>query len=114
MATKTPARARRRPHAEERHGDPDRIAPGAGELAVAARQRSDDDILTTEDFAREYRIPAGTVRYLRSRGQGPAYMRLGGGGPQGRVVRYRRAAIEAWLRTRTTEPAASSETRSAS
>jgi predicted DNA-binding transcriptional regulator AlpA len=48
-------------------------------------------LLTTRDVEREFRIPEGTLRYYRSSGIGPASFRLGG------RVRYRRAEVLAWI-----------------
>lgn len=57
-----------------------------------------DDILTVEDVEREYKIKRGTQGAMRSRRQIP-FFRLGGG----RLIRYRRADIEAWLSSRSVE-----------
>lgn len=61
-------------------GATDNATPSAGEL------------LTDADLERESKIPRGTLRALRHRGQIP-FLRLGGG----RIIRYRRADIEKWL-----------------
>jgi hypothetical protein len=54
-----------------------------------------DEILTPDDFEGRYKIPKGTQSALRSRGQLP-FFRLGGG----RIIRYRRSEIEAWIAAR--------------
>jgi hypothetical protein len=61
-------------------------------LAVAEQVALDDEVLTPEDLERRYKIKLGTQKALRARGQVP-FLRLGGG----RLIRYRRSAIEAWL-----------------
>lgn len=53
---------------------------------------SADEILTPDDFEREYKICKGTQAAMRSRGQLP-FIRLGGG----RIIRYSRSALRAWL-----------------
>ena len=51
-----------------------------------------DEILTAEELAAELKIPEGTLGYWRSTGRGPEFFR-----PGGRVVRYRRSAVNRWL-----------------
>lgn len=53
------------------------------------------DVLTPEDVERDYQIKRGTQGAMRSRGEIP-FLKLGGG----RLVRYRRSEIEAWLNAR--------------
>jgi DNA-binding transcriptional MerR regulator len=48
-------------------------------------------LMTTNDVETEFGIPAGTLRYYRSSGVGPASFRLAG------RVRYRRAEVLAWI-----------------
>lgn len=48
--------------------------------------------LTTEQLRERTGISAGTWRYWRSQGKGPAYQKFG------RVVRYREDHFEAWER----------------
>jgi len=55
--------------------------------------RPPDDLLLTDQVAKEYKFNPGTLRYWRSANQGPESFTLG---PGGRVV-YRRAAVEQWL-----------------
>lgn len=54
----------------------------------------DSELLTDDDLTRLTAIKRGTLRALRSRGQIP-FIRLGG-----RIIRYRRADIEAWISSR--------------
>ncbi len=56
------------------------------------------DLLTTEQAASLLQLSPRTLRRWRSEGKGPPYVRLGS-----RRVRYRRQAIEAWLREHETE-----------
>lgn len=51
----------------------------------------ESDLMTTNDVEAEFGIPAGTLRYYRSNGVGPASFRLAG------RVRYRRADLLAWI-----------------
>lgn len=60
--------------------------------AIAATTQAGSELLTDADLSRESQIPRGTLRALRHRGQIP-FLRLGGG----RIIRYRRADIDAWL-----------------
>lgn len=53
------------------------------------------DVLTPAELEREYKIGVGTQAALRFRKQIP-YAALGGG----RIIRYRRADIEAWMAER--------------
>ncbi len=50
-------------------------------------------LLSTQEVAAEYGIPAATLNNLRCKGGGPEYVQLTKGG----AVRYRRTAIEGWL-----------------
>jgi predicted DNA-binding transcriptional regulator AlpA len=52
------------------------------------------EYMTTEDVSTELGIPEGTLRYYRSKGDGPVSFRLGG------RVRYRRAEVMAWVAER--------------
>jgi DNA-binding transcriptional MerR regulator len=47
--------------------------------------------MTTNDVECEFGIPAGTLRYYRSCGVGPASFRLAG------RVRYRRSEVLMWI-----------------
>lgn len=49
------------------------------------------ELMTTEDVSTELGIPMGTLRYYRSKGDGPVSFRLAG------RVRYRRAEVMAWV-----------------
>jgi hypothetical protein len=51
--------------------------------------KPETDQMTTKDVETEFGIPAGTLRYYRSSGVGPASFRLAG------RVRYRRSAASA-------------------
>jgi DNA-binding transcriptional MerR regulator len=51
----------------------------------------ESDLMTTNGVEAEFGIPAGTLRYYRSSGVGPASFRLAG------RVRYRRAEVLAWV-----------------
>ncbi len=50
-----------------------------------------DELLTEAEAARLLRIAPRTLRWWRSKGTGPPYVRLG------RRVMYRRAAVLKWL-----------------
>lgn len=49
------------------------------------------DLMTTAEVGVEFGIPAGTLRYYRASGMGPASFRLAG------RVRYRRSEVLAWI-----------------
>lgn len=51
----------------------------------------DDPLLTPDEAARFLRRPASYLAKLRCFGGGPRFVK------QGRLVRYRRSALEAWL-----------------
>lgn len=57
-----------------------------------------DEILTTEEVARELKIEPQSLRRWACAGCGPRRLRLGG------PVRYRRADVLRWLEERTVEP----------
>ncbi|WP_110468490.1 helix-turn-helix transcriptional regulator [Williamsia limnetica] len=50
-----------------------------------------DEILPTPQVSIEYGIPQGTLRFWRSKNEGPKCFRLG------RNIVYRRSAIEEWI-----------------
>lgn len=52
----------------------------------------DEEILTTEQVAELTTLPVGTLKAWRHYRQGPRSFKLGG-----RLVRYRRADVDAWL-----------------
>jgi predicted DNA-binding transcriptional regulator AlpA len=52
------------------------------------------DLLTLEEIAAQVRVPIATLRYWRSRGEGPETFRLGR-----RVVAYQ-DAVDAWVQER--------------
>lgn len=58
-----------------------------------------DALLTVSDVAAWLRVDEGTVRRWACEGSGPAFVKVG------TAVRYRRAAVEAWLDERTVEQA---------
>lgn len=51
-----------------------------------------DELLTTVEVAQYLRIRVNTLEQWRSRGEGPAFERVG------RRVRYRRGEIDRWLK----------------
>jgi DNA-binding transcriptional MerR regulator len=53
--------------------------------------KSESELMTTTDVECEFGIPAGTLRYYRSSGAGPASFRLAG------RVRYRRSEVLMWI-----------------
>ena len=57
-----------------------------------------DRLMTPAEVAAWLAVPVRTLESWRTRGkgEGPAYTRLGAS----KLVRYRRAAVEAWLATR--------------
>jgi predicted site-specific integrase-resolvase len=58
-----------------------------------------DRLVTPDEFADELGIPVKTLSEWRSRGIGPAYVKVG------RHVRYRRGAIDKWEAGQTRQPA---------
>lgn len=54
-----------------------------------------DRLMTLAELAEMLGVPVNTVYGWRCRGQGPPGYRIG------RHIRYRRAAVEAWLETQT-------------
>jgi hypothetical protein len=66
------------------------------QIANFSQQQTGERLLTPCDFKNEYGIPEGTQAVWRSTGRyGLPYIKLG------RLVRYRRSEIEAWLASRT-------------
>lgn len=59
-----------------------------------------DEYLTADDVQRELGIPKSTQATMRHRKQIP-FIRLGGG----RIIRYKRAELEAWLAAKSVPPA---------
>lgn len=49
------------------------------------------ELLSAVDVSNELQIPTATLSTWRTRGGGPAFVKLG------RAVRYRRADLEAWI-----------------
>jgi excisionase family DNA binding protein len=64
-----------------------RLEPEASELAAPVQPA----VLTREQAAEYLAVPRGTLDVWRSRGKGPAFVRLG------RSVRYRVATLDAYL-----------------
>lgn len=56
--------------------------------------RSAPELLTDAEVSRLFSIKPGTLKALRARGQIP-YIRIGG-----RIIRYRRAELDAWIAER--------------
>jgi len=52
------------------------------------------ELLSPADLADELGVPTGTLADWRSRGIGPAYLRIG------KHARYRRADVDRWLDSR--------------
>lgn len=50
-----------------------------------------DELLSTKEFAAERRLSRSYLNQLRCRGEGPAYLKIGG------KVMYRRSDIDAWF-----------------
>jgi excisionase family DNA binding protein len=60
---------------------------------------NDELLMSTDEVARYLGVPAATVTHWRRIDRGPRYTHAG------RVVRYRRSDVDAWLDERTVEPA---------
>ena len=69
---------------------------------MAITDKFQDPLLTTEEFAEYALIHPVTAIKMRTAGTGPEYIRTGSGRGQG--VRYRKSAVEKWLRSRTVKP----------
>ena len=61
---------------------------------LVAEMTCQSDLLTTEDVAELLQLSPYSLMVWRSRGQGPAYVKVG------RLVRYKRADVEAWIHAR--------------
>jgi excisionase family DNA binding protein len=59
-----------------------------------------DELLLPEEAAELLRVPLSTLRIWRHRREGPAVVKVG------RLLRYSRRDLEAWLESRRQEPAA--------
>lgn len=59
-------------------------------------QRDPNELLTSEEVAEELSVGLQMLANWRYAGTGPAYIKLGP-----KTVRYRRAALEAWLEANT-------------
>jgi len=57
--------------------------------------QSTERLMTLADLSEMLDVPVNTIYGWRSRGEGPPGYRVG------RHVRYRRAAVDAWLETQT-------------
>jgi hypothetical protein len=53
-----------------------------------------DEVLSSAETSELTRVKAGTLRYWRSTGQGPAWFRLGP-----RKIAYLRGDVESWMRS---------------
>lgn len=53
--------------------------------------RTDTDLLTTQEVAHRLRVDTKTLANWRYLGRGPDYVK------DGRVVRYRRVSVDAWI-----------------
>lgn len=62
--------------------------------------RTPAPLLTEKQVAKRWGMPAFTLRNGRSRGYGPAYLKLG------HSVRYRAEDVETWLESRRIQPGA--------
>lgn len=60
------------------------------------------DVLIPAEVAEMLGVAEGTLTQWRYRGQGPPFVRLGGG--RGAAVRYLRADIDAWLKRHRVDP----------
>lgn len=58
-----------------------------------------DSLLTTPDVERVTKIKRRTLERYRLLGQGPRFIRVGGG-VHARLVRYRLSDVEAWIQQR--------------
>lgn len=56
-----------------------------------------DVFLDTKQLAEFLGISTSTAEAWRYRGGGPPYIKLAVGGRRGGLIRYARAAVEAWL-----------------
>jgi excisionase family DNA binding protein len=60
-----------------------------------------DELLTPAEVAAWLQVPLSTLRIWRHRREGPPAVKVG------RLLRYRTAAVEAWLEAQAQEPASS-------
>ncbi len=68
------------------------------ELLAELRELVVPDVMTIEEASQHCRLSAGYLNELRYAGKGPAFLQLG------RAVRYRREALDAWLRSQERQP----------
>lgn len=59
--------------------------------AFSSHFANPDELLTTEEAARELRLKRTTLEHKRMRGDGPPFVKLG------RKVFYRRSALVGWV-----------------
>ena len=57
-----------------------------------------DDYMDEEEFAKEIHKSKVTVRKMRARGKGPAYIKLGS------LVLYKRTVAASWIESLTVKP----------
>lgn len=55
------------------------------------------DLMKPEQLAEEWQVSVKTLANQRSRREGPPFVKIGGNGARGGLVRYSRKAVEAWL-----------------
>jgi excisionase family DNA binding protein len=67
-------------------------------MGVTVKGDNAAPLVRPDEFAAELGIPGKTLAEWRSRGLGPAYVKVG------RHVRYRREAIDKWLEGQTRQP----------
>jgi excisionase family DNA binding protein len=67
------------------------LAELRADVATAIASRATREVFTTEEAAEYLRCSAEQLEALRTKGDGPRYAKLG------RLVRYRRGALDEWL-----------------
>ena len=60
---------------------------------------SEDKFLTTQEAAKKFGIPIGTLIKARNKGDGPQFLKLGGA--NNAPLRYRETDIQDWLDSNT-------------
>ena len=65
--------------------------------ALALTRESDDRLLTQDDVVQKFGLGARFLETARTRGDGPAYVKVG------RAVRYKASDVRAWLANCTIE-----------
>lgn len=72
---------------------PKPITPRPAKAAPLSLPEHESEWLTPEDLGKSWQVSPGTLANWRTSKKGPAFVRIGG------MVRYRRDAVEAWLKT---------------